>query len=372
MPDFSNLLRDYNYYDRWTFLFPMYSLIATFAVSIITIVLAFLLRKALGKNLRESYDQLNKKQICLKLFLGGLRNVMLRTSNFLLFEFEYEKNQEEDNKARNQHKYEYRLYGVSVHLFVLQYLFIMLLSVLAASFLSFWNVFFAESEVDACNELLDCFPMYRNNSTPIDINPITDCTQHTINKDTTIICFQVVFKYSEGLGEAGGFLFSMQVILNIVIYVVMSVFKTMLKVTKIASHRNRNVSRNVSRARTLTEIGRRFHCHMPRFIKGITITITLLIYLIIVILLPIIVLQEREDFLYTIKTKQRQLELALYGFTVFELFLVPLIVGSGVYARRTYNQIKISNQETELQPIQNTVHVQNKTVEEPREVVVEE
>ncbi len=93
--------------------------------------------------------------------------------------------------------------------------------------------------------------MYRDNSTPIDINPITDCSEHTVKENTTIICFQVVFKYSEGLGKAGGFLFSMQVIINIVIYVVVSIFRVVLKATKVANERN------ITRKRTMSEVGKK-------------------------------------------------------------------------------------------------------------------
>ncbi len=62
---------------------------------------------------------------------------MVQTSKFLLFEFEYEKIKKFSKKSKNMDGYEYRLHGVPVHLFVLQYLFIMLLSVLAVSLLSF-------------------------------------------------------------------------------------------------------------------------------------------------------------------------------------------------------------------------------------------
>ena len=233
--------RDYNYYDKWTFLFPLYSLSSIFSMSVLAVLFRVVLN---NKNSKKPYDQLNKRQTCLKLFINGLVDLMVQTSKFLLFEFEYE-------KIKNLAKVQYRLHGVPVHLFVLQYLFIMLLSILAMSLLSFWNVFFVESEVDACNELLDCFPMYRDNLTPIDINPIIDCTQHTVNENTTIICFQVVFKYSEGLGEAGGFLFLMQVIINIVIYVVVSIFRVVLKATKVANERN------ITRKRTMSEVGKK-------------------------------------------------------------------------------------------------------------------
>ncbi len=336
--------KDYDYYNRWTFLFPLYTLVTIFAVSIITIVIAALFRKALGKKVMMPYDKLNRRQICLKLCLSAIRDVMLRTVKFLIFEFEYEKIEKTDNKSKNKHTFEYRLNGVPVHLFVIQYLFIVLLSILAVSLLSFWNVFFAESQLDECSLLQDCFPLFRDNSTPIDINPITNCADHLVNEDTTIICFQVVYWYSEGLGEAGGFLFSMQVIMNIVIYVVVSMFRTLIKITKIASNRK------VVRERSMSDIGRNWCISMPRLAKTLTMVLTLIMYLIIVILLPIWVLHEREDFLITITTTQRRMQLALYAYTVFVMFLVPLIVSSGVFARRTYNRIKVkTDQETDVE-----------------------
>ncbi len=338
MSTITHISRDYSYYHRWTFLFPLVTLLVVFGLSVLTIVIAALFRKALSKYTEKTYEELRPQNICLKIVFSGFRDVMLRTINFLLFEFEYEKVKENNYKKSKEKTFEYRLYGVPVHLFVLQYLFIVLLSILAVSILSLWNIFIAESFLDECSTHYDCFPIFRENSTPIETNPITDCDEFPINEDTTVLCYRVVYRYSEGLGEAGGFLFSMQVITNVLIYGVVRIFRTVLKVTKIVSHRNLVDGR---RERTMTDIGRKWPFRVSRFAKVLAMTITLMLHFILLVFLPVWVLHQREDFLVTIKRLQRKLQLALYANVIFVLSLVPLIVGTGIYGKKTYEKINI-------------------------------
>ncbi|XP_064394806.1 uncharacterized protein LOC135342046 [Halichondria panicea] len=352
----THISRDYSYYHRWTFLFPLVTLLVVLGLSVLAIVISALFRKALSKYTEKTYDELRPQHICLKIVFSGLRDMMLRTTKFLLFEFEYEKVEKNSYRKSKEKKFEYRLYGVPVHLFVLQYLFIVLLSILAVSILSLWNIFIAESSLDECSTLYDCFPIFRENSTPIETDPITDCDDFSITENTTVLCYRVVYRYSEGLGEAGGFLFSMQVITNVLIYFVVRIFRTVLKVTKIVSHRNLDERRE----RTLTDIGRKWPFRVSRFAKVLAMSITLILHLIVLILLPVWVLHQREDFLVTIKRPQRKLQLAFYANIIFVLFLVPLIVGTGIYGKKTYEKIRIEYKvkETFPEPRQNQIEIQ--------------
>ncbi len=92
--------RDYSYYRRWTYEFPVGILAAILIVGLISIILTSICRKVLPKWTKKSYVD-HPWQI--RFFLDGFQDAMLRTTNFLLFEFEHE-------KAVKKH--DYRLYGV--------------------------------------------------------------------------------------------------------------------------------------------------------------------------------------------------------------------------------------------------------------------
>ncbi|XP_064390762.1 uncharacterized protein LOC135338519 [Halichondria panicea] len=331
--------KDYSYYRRWTYEFPIGILTAILIVGLISIILTSICRKVLPKWTKKSY--VYPWQI--RFFLDGFRDAMLRTTNFLLFEFEHEKAVE---------KHEYRLYGIQVHLYVLQYLFIVLLTILSFCVLTFWNNFLAESTVDSCDSLYDCFPIHRANQTPISIPAITNCDDFSINENTTVLCYRLVYRYSEGLGEAGGFLFSMQVITNLLIYCVVRMVRAMLKITKIA------LRRKISQSNDQKLDKKRVFC-ISIISKVLVVSIVVVLYSLIFVLCPLWLLLDRQDFEETLRTPDRQLQLYLYEYTIFVLFLIPCIVGVGIYSSQLFDSI-------DVEAYINPPEVQRNTGEQPQ------
>ena len=114
----------------------------------------------------------------------------------------------------------YYLYGVQVHYRLIQFLFVVSLSIIGKSFVLFWNTFIAEA-VYGCDSEYDCFDFEYS---PPEL--ITNCTDFNENNDRfDTICFKLVFNFSEGIGAAGGFLFAMQVLVNFLIYITIRVRK---------------------------------------------------------------------------------------------------------------------------------------------------
>ena len=223
----------------------------------------------------------------------GVKDVMIRLSNFLLFEFvvqegnkEFEENGEddhleessarEDTASENEngshdepidnengshdepvydetndqqeneltlvHEYQeytqielststgrkkekkqllYYLYGVQVHYRLIQFLFVVSLTIIGMGFVLFWNIFIAE-QIYGCDNEYDCFVFQTEYSPP---ELITNCTDFKDNNIAFSICFKLVFKFSEGIGDSGGFLFAMQVLVNLLIYVTIRIRK---------------------------------------------------------------------------------------------------------------------------------------------------
>ena len=312
--------RDYFYYERWSYHAPIGILVTILIVGLICIILT-----AIGRQIVPSGEAYLKLPWGIRFFFDGLRDVTLRTTRFLLFEFEHEKAVE---------KHVYNLYGVQVYLFVLQYLFIVLLTIYSVSGLTFWNTFLAETTVDQCDTLSDCFPIHRANETPIQTTPITDCDDFPVTDNVSILCFQLVYRYSEGLGEAGGFLFSMQVMTNILIYAVVRMVRSMLKLFKIVISRRKGEPMSEERMR-------KYAGRLSVISKTVAVLLVLILYCILVVLLPLWLFFDRKEFRETLKTPQRQLQLFLYEYTILVLFLVPPIVGFGIYGRKIYNKLDI-------------------------------
>ncbi len=180
----------------------------------------------------------------------------------------------------------------------------------------------------------DCFPMHRANQTPISIPAITNCDDFSINENTTVLCYRLVYKYSEGLGEAGGFLFSMQVITNLLIYCIVRMVRAMLKITKIALRRKISQSNR-------QELDKKWVLRISLISRVSAVLIVLVLYFLIIVLVPLWLLLDRQDFGETLRTPDRQLQLYLYEYTLFVLFLVPLIVGGGIYGSQLFSSIDV-------------------------------
>ena len=311
--------RDFFYYRRWSYEAPIGILVSILIAGLICIILTWIGRVAVRSVTEERIPW------GLRFFIDGLRDLTLRTTNFLLFEFEHAKKEGEN---------EYRLYGVQVHLFVLQYLFIVLLTIISVTLLSFWNTFLADTSVDQCDTLSDCFPIHRGTETPIQATPITDCDDFPTTENVSVLCFRVVYRYSEGLGEAGGFLFSMQVVTNILIYAVLRTVRTVLKFFKIVILRKKGEPMSDAKRK-------KYVSRLSMGIRILAVIVVLIIYCTLIVLVPLWLFSDRQDFRETLRTPQRQLQLFLYEYTIFVLFLVPPIVGAGIYGSRTFEGLDV-------------------------------
>ncbi len=156
------------------------------------------------------------------------------------------------------------------------------------SIVTFLNTFLLENSF-SCEENFDCFAM-----TDEDIlknERITDCSNFT---HMDIICFRMAYKYLEGLGEAGGFLFVMQVIVN---------FLTWLSV--------RLGSKGGQHCRKCT-------------IVAFSVVMSLS-YVFVVAFLPFLATLEKPELYQTLKTPQCQLQLFIYAYSNLFLVIIPIV-----------------------------------------------
>ena len=128
-------------------------------------------------------------------------------------------------RKKEKKKLLYYLYGVQVHYRLIQFLFVVSLSIIGMSFVLFWNIFIAE-EIYGCDNEYDCFVWQTDNINYTTEELITNCTDFKNNNNNAVaICYKLVFNFSEGIGAAGGFLFAMQVLVNLLIYITIRVRK---------------------------------------------------------------------------------------------------------------------------------------------------
>ena len=117
---------DFYYYQSVSFELPVAILVVALTIGIVLVILT-----CVGTCLCCT----TSKTCCGFQFIrDGLRDVMLRMTNFLLFEFEHTKS------SSGEHIY--TLYGVRVSVHALYFLFILLVSIIFVCMISFWNTFF--------------------------------------------------------------------------------------------------------------------------------------------------------------------------------------------------------------------------------------
>ena len=118
----------------------------------------------------------------------------------------------------------YYLYGVQVHYRLIQFLFVVSLSIIGMGFVLFWNTFMVK-HINSCDSGYDCFVTKTDNKNYTLYQLITNCTDFKNDNRSVAICFKLVFKFTEGIGDAGGFLFAMQVLVNLLVYFTIRVRK---------------------------------------------------------------------------------------------------------------------------------------------------
>ena len=302
-------------------MFPVSLLAIIIPLGIIMIIVSAVTKNVVKKHVQEKKG---KVPLVVRFLLAGVKDAILRLTNFLVYEFEHTKEKERDNT--------YLLYGVQVHRFVIDYLFIVNITILCIAVLSFWNTFFAEADVHQCFHFRDCFLIHPGNLTPVKSPyPIKDCELYHSTEDATIICFEQAYKYSEGLGEAGGFLFIMQVVINIFIHTTTKIVKSILKAYKIQQKEKSNkLEKTASEAnvKQTSEQNKHSISKVSCCAKIAAGTIVLTIYALVFVLIPIIFVLN-QDFLETLGTPIRLFQFVLYLCTSIILLLVPPIVAAG-------------------------------------------
>ncbi len=277
----------YDYYQRWSLIAPAVFLALILLFAIISIVAVLPL-----KHFFSGHQD--------NILIQGFHDTLRRSLSFFLFEFDSKQEQtttqEErldggesgQTKAGTKIVPTYYLYGVKVKKFFIGNLFAVFLVLVMTSIVTFMNTFLTENSF-SCEENFDCFVMidedvFKNER-------ITDCSNFT---HMEIICFRMAYKYSEGLGEAGGFLFVMQVIVN---------FLTWLSV--------RLGSKGGQHCRKCTVVA--FSVVMS------------LSYVFVVAFLPFLAALERPKVYETLKTPQRQLQLFIYAYSNLFLAIIPIL-----------------------------------------------
>ncbi len=200
----------------------------------------------------------------------------------------------------------------------MQYVFLIIMGNMAVCIISFWNVFGVDILIDECHPRYDCFPLHAANLSAIKMLPIDsgDCDDYISNgNDVTVICFQLAFKYSEGLGEAGGLLFVIQVVTNVLIYFSVRTVQVALWLynSRCSSHAN--------------------SCYKTVIPFAISITLSVLVtgtFLVLSVLFPQRILYDRPEFVTTQDTPNRRLETSIYYLTLAFLSLTPLVFGIGI------------------------------------------
>ena len=133
-------------------------------------------------------------------------DISTRMNKFLLIEFEEDEG-------------EFSVFGEKMNKVLFYYLFLVVITIIGSSFVLFWNTFITD-EMYGCDSGWDCFPLHVRNNSPIQSTPITDnCTDYIDDENVTVICYKLALKYSEGIGDGGGFMFAMQVLVNVLIYI---------------------------------------------------------------------------------------------------------------------------------------------------------
>ena len=206
-------MRDYHYYYQWSYEIPLGLLLSIIGVGVGVYVLRLVLysiQKYICASKSSDWEVETSKSgysRLLKCANDALKDIMLRMSNFLLIEFE------ENDEI-------YKLFNVQMHGFVLHYIFLVIMGNIAVCIISFWNVFGVDILINEWHSRYDCFPLNKADLSPIETLPMDykNFEGYVSDDNVTIVCFQLTRKYSEGLGKAGGFLFIVQLLTNILIY----------------------------------------------------------------------------------------------------------------------------------------------------------
>ena len=211
----------FSYYKRWSLIAPSMFLAVVLAFGVVALVsITWPCRKLVHKY-KES------------LLIRIMRDILIRTTKFFLSEFEGPKGgwkiekQEcakqpqifnsgkavQNTSTTTDTKRTYKVYGIKVKKFFIHLLFLLRVILILTSAVTFFSAFLTETAF-SCIENFDCFLMTEEDE--YSDQKLEDCENFTSSE---IICFRLAYKYSEGLGEAGGYLYVMRVVMNLLTWI---------------------------------------------------------------------------------------------------------------------------------------------------------
>lgn len=326
--------KDYHYYYRWTFTIPVSLLASIVTFGLITPCIVWLSSCCIKKCCRSGLAD-HTAVFYLRNFI---RDILIRASKYFLLEFDYSVDTKDHNEPYKS-CYSYTMYGAIVEFYVLQCFFIVFVTLVLVSFILFWNTFTSNVFI-GCDPHLDRFPLHTNNETPISTDPLQNCSNYSGNENVTVLCFQLVYRYSEGIGEAGGFLFIMQVIANLLIYIAVRIRTT-----------SADIYIQVRKRYT-----KKSNFQGAKFVRTSTLITTMILmpisYALVTMGIPLGFYQIRPEFYASLQTPQRFLQFLIYLLINFVLLLIPIFVGHG-----TRDNLPVENQvsESSIQEKQNGV-----------------
>ena len=216
---------DYYYYERLSYTYPLILLISGFFV-MGTSLSCFPMSIICSRIWRRSKSAL--KHFCQL----SVREFALRINEFLLFDFRHERPSQDLDTGEI-----FSIYGTPIHYWAIVTIAITMSPVVLNSLVVFWQAFAIDSTIDQCDLGYDCFLLHSANLTPISSEPIERCDMYVPSDNTTLRCFRLVQRYSQGFAEAGGFLFFMQVCTNALIYVYLKVPRLIMRIHIFCTYR---------------------------------------------------------------------------------------------------------------------------------------
>ena len=251
------------------------------------------------------------------LLIRIMRDILIRSTKFFLSEFEGPKGgwkiekecakqsqifnsgmAVQNTSTSTDTKRTYKLYGIKVKKFFIHLLFLLRVILILTSAVTFFSAFLTETAF-SCIENFDCFLMTEEDKYSED--KLEDCENFTSSE---IICFRLAYKYSEALGEAGGYLYVMRVVMNLLTWM---------------SVRLGDYIGDYHKKWQVTAIA--------MIISGIFVFLT--------VLLPSFATLERPDVYDTFRTPKRQLQLVIYAYSNIIMVVIPPVGAYCAYPENT-------------------------------------
>ena len=115
-------------------------------------------------------------------------------------------------KCKENDTVTYTIFGHRMRTWIMAVLFVVVVMVCICTFIAFWLEFLV-SETNHCDANMDCFVQNKNSLE--DPKPVMENCSDYENDNYTVSCFKFVFDYADAIGDAGGVLVLVSVIMNV-------------------------------------------------------------------------------------------------------------------------------------------------------------